>query len=325
MEPYQEEQHICGNPINDYFAQFYKAWDERSSTNEHYKTWLDPQNTGIQSLEGRNLYDDPVFERLSNIEIGDDPLNSSIQEGGYLAGHNAKPSTKYAEKFFGFESATLNGLYLMSSRYKYGSDQTIDILVWEGNQYPENIKKRQSVKIDTLRANKEIYLKFDQPVEVSGEFFVGYELSYDGSPIDTLAVYYSAGAEKNNNTMYAYDELNGWKKASELYEEDNYTLWVDVLAESVVHLSTKVLNEELTVKVVQKSKNLHVNASSQYIDKYEIIDINGVIVSNGKLNIEGEDANNVIIVLDGIPLGLYIFKLYLNERQITKKIIINRS
>ncbi len=318
----------CASPINDYFTQFYKAWDERSSTNVHYKTWLDPQNTGIQSLEGRNLYENSLYERLSNIEMVDAPLSSSIQEGGYLAGHNAKPSTKYAERFSGFKSATLNGVYIMPSKNKYGSEQTIDVLVWQGNEKPENIiVKRKGVKIDTLRMNEEIYIEFDKQVEVEGDFFVGYELSYNNSPVDTLAVYYSSGAEKNKNTMYVYGEPDGWQMASELYEGDNYTLWLDVLAESVVRGDVQIEIEEIPVKIFPvpaKNGNLYVNANYQYLDRYEILSYSGVIVSSKILNIGGKGANKAEIELDGIPSGIYFLRLYLNDKKVTKKFVISR-
>lgn len=239
-------QAYCGNPINDYFTQFYKAWDKNTEENAHFKSWLDPQNLGAQSLEGLDPYADNPFVRISNVETGDDAIDSDVTVDGYLAGHNVMQATMFAEKFTGIKSAIIKGIYMMPCDYKYGSGQTVDVMVWQGSESPQTLlSKKEDISIGSLTKNKEVYLELDDPVEVTGSFFVGYEINYEGSPIDSFALYVSVADSKVNNTMWVYHSSTGWEKAADVYDNSmHYSLWLDVLAESVVYGDTQVVLSE---------------------------------------------------------------------------------
>ncbi|WP_430931383.1 T9SS type A sorting domain-containing protein [Saccharicrinis sp. 156] len=315
----------CGNPVNDYFTQFYKAWDRNTELDEHFKPWLDPENIGVQSLEGLDPYAENPFIRLSNVETGDDPLATRISEGGYLGGHNAKQTTVFAEEFAGIKSASIKGVYIMPCEYKYGSDQTVDIMVWEGSQMPQSIiLKKEGVGIDTLREKREIFLEFDSPLEVNGSFFVGYEINYNGSPVDTMAVYHSANSTKVNNTMWVYHSSTGWEKASDVYDYGiNYSLWLDVLAESVVYGDTQVVpvdnSDVVLFPIPSIGDYVYVNSNQQFVDYVEIIDMSGRIANTQLINTTGD---KIPVSLNNLPTGVYILKLYLGNRQINKKFIV---
>jgi len=42
----------CGNSSSDYYGKFSMSWDYGSSSSSRLKDWLDPNNTGIQQLDG---------------------------------------------------------------------------------------------------------------------------------------------------------------------------------------------------------------------------------------------------------------------------------
>lgn len=47
----------CSFNFNDYYQQFHHSWNEFSDPNYNLKTWLDPINTGVISLDGYLPYD----------------------------------------------------------------------------------------------------------------------------------------------------------------------------------------------------------------------------------------------------------------------------
>ncbi len=313
----------CSSPVNDYYWQFYKAWDFRSQSNQQYKAWLDPQNSGVLSLNGANPYDHE-FTRLSNIEKGDSPTNTKISGGGYLGGHNKNKSTAYAERYVGIDSAIIKGFYLIPGQPRKKSDQTFSIAVWQGSYKPETLLvKKYNLALRSLSANQEEYLEFDTPVSVKGNFFVGYEINYNESPIDTLAVYYSARAQKNNNSMLVYNEATGWKYASELYQNINYSLWLDVLAENVVYGDTQIIpdirSEIVIYPVPVKGKTLYINSNGHFIEYAEVRDILGRLLSVEKMNSIGE---NLAVNIGHLPSGIYILKIRTENRWLIKKFVV---
>lgn len=42
----------CSSSINDYFAKFSESWDNYSNADQQLKTWLDPLNSGVVTLDG---------------------------------------------------------------------------------------------------------------------------------------------------------------------------------------------------------------------------------------------------------------------------------
>lgn len=48
----------CDNPVNDYYAKLYNAWDDYAENDEQLEHWLDPGNTGETLIQGYNPYED---------------------------------------------------------------------------------------------------------------------------------------------------------------------------------------------------------------------------------------------------------------------------
>jgi hypothetical protein len=60
----------CENPVNDYFSKFHLCWDYYPDSARQLKYWLDPSNSGINSLAGLDPYYYPdtlksIFELLT--------------------------------------------------------------------------------------------------------------------------------------------------------------------------------------------------------------------------------------------------------------------
>lgn len=300
----------CTSPKTDYFTRFYKAWDLNSQIDGQFAHWLDPGGTGNQSVVGLDPYENAPFTRLTNVEVGEVKEVSKLDEGGYMSGHNSLGSTLFAERFEGIKSAVIKGVYIMPGKSSLKSVQTIDLIVWEGINAPENVVARKNgIALNELRSNKEGYLEFANLVNVEGSFYVGYEINYSGSPIDTFAVYHSSNEGKLNNTMMVYSN-DSWEYASELYDGINKSLWIDVLANSVAYGDTQIIsNNDTNIILFPNPTNddyIYINSKKLLVENYEIISMSGYPLQYGDINLASSD---IPIYVADIPQGMYILKL----------------
>ncbi len=316
----------CTWPKNDYFTRFYKAWDFNSLDTCHFSKWLDPDNTGVQSLDGYDPSGDNSYVRLSNIEAGELPNKDNSEGLGYISGHNEYEITLFAEKFSGLKSARLHGIYLMAGESQWGSDQQININIWEGSSNPETIVlRKEGINIGDIRENKETYIEFTEPVTVTGTFFIGYEINYSTTPIDSFAVYHSldGSVDKVNNTMLV-NYNNSWKLATDVFGGEMKSLWIDALADMVVKGDTQVTTT--STKEIEVYPNPLINTSiaeldvnNSYVDHYCIYNTNGKIVEKSILMRKYSTPIN--IDFSDLPDGVYIIDVDFGDGHSYKKIV----
>ncbi len=207
----------CLSSVNDYYQKFYNAWDDYPEKTQQLKCWLDPQNTGVQYINGFDPYEliwlsgDTIsnIAESSNLALYNDNLN-----WGYLSGHNSDSIRFFAEKFNITEQKNLFGTFLNVASLYYTSDQAkITINVWNGDEHPEiSVLQKEVLMIDLLE--KELnFIEFDSVIRVYNTFFLGYQLEY-GNPLDTFAVFMSQQDENSshNTAMILYDD--NWEPVS---------------------------------------------------------------------------------------------------------------
>ncbi len=316
----------CGHQVNDYFSQFYKAWDHNSESTGQFAYWLDPENTGVQNLEGLDPYETNRDFRISNVQQGEIPAVERYQGAGYLSGHNDLGITTYAERFSGIQSARIKGVYIMPGQSVYSSTQSINLLVWNGNQTPTNlIAHKDGITLNELRKNKEVYVEFDTEIDVTGTFFVGYDIDYSGSPIDSFAVYHSSNENsKTLNTMMVKNN-NNWELASQLYGTGNKSLWIDIIADMVIWADTQVVpdftsNILIYPNPVVENTLLYFDSDKDYIQNYEIVGINGSVIEKHVVN---RLSHKYPININNLSPGLYLIKFLLADNHIVcRKFII---
>ncbi len=318
----------CGYPYNDYFTRFYKDWDLRSTSSEQFKNWLDPNDTGVDYLDGYDPYESKGIVRISNVEVDESPAKTLYSDGGYMSGHNSLTIDEYAEVFSGIESATLKGIYISPSVSNVSSDQTIDIEVWEGTSVPTTLVYTESgVSMSDLIKNREAYVPFSQDVDVTGTFYVGYKIDYSSATIDSFAVYQSASdAVKLNNTMMVNTGDN-WQYASELYDIGETSLWIDLLAQSVNYLGTDTDNVEYTYKdvylqpnpVVQDADIVYLNTRSNYVSECSIYRLDGSLVQTVSVNKNGE---KVSLPISKLGKGTFLFKFTFEDGSVVVKRLV---
>ncbi len=312
----------CSNSVNDYFAKLNMGWDAASSSADQIKTYLDPENVGLQACTGYDPYGEDAYERLTNIEDGESPaVNEIAGDGGYISGHNINEITMYAEKYTGIVSAIVRGAYIMPSVYTVASTQTVKIALWTGNDTPSNKITEVEAYVGELRTDKEIYIEFDQEYSVSGNIFLTYEIEYPAEGYDAFAVYHSGDEiTKSNNSMMMYNGSE-WVLASDYYDISNTSLWIDILARNVERGDTSIstLDEsEVLIGPNPLNSNILYITSQNVISQIELYNMRGEKVYMSSVNKSGE---KVSVVMPELVTGVYMLKVYIEDKSRIFKLI----
>lgn len=206
----------CSNPVNDYFERLDRSWDHYADSLKQLKHWLDPLNSGVETLNGMDGYKDADFcDAFTHLIDGDSPVLTPMlgklgQKQGYWAGTNDNNITEFVEKFSIPGNETLDGLSLGIAKLKINSAGTgshITINVYNGSQNPESLIYSKDVPLNNLVRGAMNFVGFDKTVQPEDTFFVGFDLSHVLF-VDSIAIY-QAVRVGNNNSLY-YKQNNTW-------------------------------------------------------------------------------------------------------------------
>lgn len=302
----------CSSPIYDYFNRFDVAFDYYSDSDKQLKCHLDPSDTGIRSMEGREYYWAPCT-RESAMD-GSAPVLGKLSSGGYLAGHNALGHAAYAQKFSFDEEQLVHGAYVVQHSSGYSNSNVNYLCVYAGGDVPGELLARAELpKYSSdgkfLISGGESFASFSGGVEAGTEFYVAVELEY-GSAIDSLGIYSASGSG-------AYFGSGGqWTSfASHPEAAGSRSLWIDPVVRSAASLGVEENSAE-NVEVI----SVYPNPSSGRFAiegfgddlSYRVYDL------SGRLCAEGEGREAVL----GLQSGTYLLTAADGERTASCKLLI---
>ncbi len=201
----------CSRPVNDYYAKFGEQWDKYPTPEESLKTWLDPDNKGINRLNGY----DPVapFEgrcdTISHIGNNEAKVLIPSDRWGYLTGHNDKRWTSFAEKMNNDTVVKIIGMEAYIGKV-HSSGSVVTFSVWTGDEFPVGgpmYAKKVIVSPDYRQYPMHVY--FEKTLEITGDYFIGYSIDY--SPVDTFAVCQSVKRPYEGLSAMYVEDGGVWK------------------------------------------------------------------------------------------------------------------
>ncbi len=205
----------CDNSIDDYFCMMAYQWNFSSLPTRQLKKWLDPLATGLLKLEALDPYLAPnVCNHFSDV-IPDEKyvVNKVVNGRGYISGHNSMRINSYAQEFVQTSKTTLSAFsvaFAKASSGVYNSNSTVNFQIYKVNEntgLPGAILKSILMPIKSLKAQSMNFVVLDQPLDVTGRYFIGYDINYYNTT-DSVAVYH-APARANIDSNRAYCNLNG--------------------------------------------------------------------------------------------------------------------
>lgn len=315
---------VCGSPTNDYFFRLNKAWSYYSTSTKQLKTWLDPTNSNVLKMAGKNPYESTPSLRMSNLQTSDvlGKVSLGNDKSGRLSGHNELQYTEFAEKFVSDTNNYLHGVYIVPFIGKYNANAPVYIKVYNGVNEPETLlatvlcnpkilnysssSNSFSQSNKTQFKDKENYVRFADPILVDPEFFVSYAIGY--SPVDSFAVYMTSNrAIDALNTAYYKDE-SSWKAFTEYpYNPVASSLWIEpVVQKAQENLIFYPSNEKANALLYPNpcTTELTIFRQETASAQFSLYSIHGIRIFT-KESIE----NPLSIDMKNVPSGVYFLQI----------------
>ncbi|MFC2100248.1 C10 family peptidase [Bacteroidota bacterium] len=151
-------------------------------------------------------------DTLSNL-LATDTITYYVwtSQWGYLPGHNGYLIPAYADKFSNSNLVSINSIRIMPAKITSGTSLSyITLKVYSGSgTNPGNTLGSQQVLLSSLTNGQWNTISLSNPVSVSGNFFIGFELNYS-TPQDTFVIYTAQNrGTSGTNSAYMYYN-NSW-------------------------------------------------------------------------------------------------------------------
>ncbi len=206
----------CSLPTNDYFEKFALAWDYKKESTKQLKNWLDPINSNVEKLDGMSLNSGktlckPVTNFKDNDSYAALQITNGITKKGYFSGSNLAGFTDFAEQFTFSKNCEVQGITIGIAKVKTNPSfpqSYINVQVYEGIGKPETLLYSEKFDIKKFWIDGMNYLKFQNSVKTTGNFFVSYNIQelHEG---DTLAVYMANRSADFTNSFFLKN-TTGW-------------------------------------------------------------------------------------------------------------------
>lgn len=232
----------------DFFFRFNRAWDQFPDSTKQLKHWLAPtlaeNDRNAISLGGLDPYAANPAKRLSTI-LPTDSLGTIMvlsPKNGALFGQNSFGINVFAEHFTTDSASALQGLYLMVNKGRYNQESPVVISVYEGGSKPGKLLTKATLNLTykdyvsgrfiritkTNFAEAENYLRFNKPIRVGTDFYVGYEVDNTiRNPSDSFYVYAAVKRKAEINTSWFASGLNWYPFSEHPYQPVNTSLWLE--------------------------------------------------------------------------------------------------
>ena len=313
----------CSETINDYYQKFDAAWDSYTDTDAQLKAWLDPDNTGTRILNNLEPFQG-IIEMLSNIQPDDSTTIIPVANWGYISGHNSLYSSAFAEHYYRNGSKYIYALKLnVSKAYASNINSGIKIMVWEGDDLPEQLIFEKDFYLFEFPPESETSIRLDTLILVDRHFFIGYSINYI-EPSDTFALYTAIHDDMSENSSFM-SRHGSWE-----YLNDGVRSYSASLAISPLVLDYYPENdsdygefpfEEVTIYPNPTSGILQILLKNKpegdvYITIYNLT---GNIIY--KEQVFQPEPNFQFHVNENIRQGMYLMKLEYNDKMVVKKFI----
>jgi hypothetical protein len=272
----------CSDPRRDWYYSFHEAWHPSDSANLQLKCWLDPVNSAQTSLDGFDPYAASRSLRLSNIlkqHLNDSvEINFTRRDTTAFDRISNMRKCEYAEEYYIADKAKIEGVYIVADdASEPDAELSITAVVYDSNRnkiceekFSPSFTEWQNSDSSFVQSPKvirerqqETFVKFTNPVTLSGRFYVGYTIAVS-SDLSRFAVYSLKKGATNQNTAWILE--NGkWIGATQ-YTEAGFpsSLFID----PVIRYTEGVSSEQIIKQ----------NAQSVRISKAD----NGLFVSFAK-------------------------------------------
>jgi len=259
-----------------------------------------------------------------------------FQQVPLFATNNTFGYTEFAEQFYAGDGVELRGVFVSSPPVSSISSMNIRIKVYSGENGPERLLYEQPynysyryfnntdfpVSSRDMRHNIENYIRFNEPVAVSGTFYISY---YDANGIPAGFSAFSAEARRVGSGIVStawMKNASGWVKSSENIENPiNTTLLIAPYVIGNTSTSVEPEKEQFKLVVYHSSEVKRIFIESNYdLVEWEIFYSSGIKIHHETIDIS---INRGSYSSTHLPKGVYIVRVRTVDGTVsTKKVLV---
>ncbi|OFX31465.1 MAG: hypothetical protein A2X08_17025 [Bacteroidetes bacterium GWA2_32_17] len=248
---------------------------------------------------------------------------------GYFPGHNGSLTKYYAEKVTNYTFSEVSGLIIPPVKcYSASPNNKVIFTIWDvDNQgLPGSVLGTKNVLINTFVPLIYKSVMFDTPVQVNGQFFVGYQLYYN-TPYDTFVVYMSPNRPNpiDNHLYLKKNASSVWQTPTQFFQDTmqvNVSLAISVIG-CLVGINVEEINMDSQISVYPNPTSDKINIelkdfvpSSFNCNLYDL--------TGRKIKIETFNTNTNFYEIDVSKFnnGIYLLEINVNNQRTVKKVSI---
>ncbi|OFY24825.1 MAG: hypothetical protein A2W98_06040 [Bacteroidetes bacterium GWF2_33_38] len=257
---------------------------------------------------------------ISNVLSTEMLKNPAATNSGYISGHNGDNISVFAEYFDYYIYTKVNGLIFPVAKAHATTDNSkVTFKVWSRDSLglPGAELGSQDIKINTLVETYFQVVEFDEPVDVYGSFFIGYEISYASA--DTFAVYLAEDRGNEGISTFYVKDGTTWENSADYYSYNTSSAIRPITC--VVGIDNR---EEINdIFVYPNPSNSLVNVDFMGISsKHRDIQVYDVMGRQISINVVKFSDNNYSLDFSNKSVGIYFLKISDSKSTITKKLSI---
>ncbi len=318
----------CDKPINDYFERFALSWDYKQDDSLQLKHWLDPLNSDVQTLAGKQFYKgENLCGAFTNLNDDDSykiiSIDNSEEFEGYWGGTNSVGITEVVEQFSIYGNEQLSGVSFGIGiiQQGIGANSEITVKVYNGSKLPETLIYSKNILIKDLVEDAMNFIGFDEIVEPNDTFFVGFELS-NMQPVDSFVVYQSLRPPNTDNFFY-FKQNENWQNFKD--ESLGYNSIANVFELVACNISdtpsdTPLVDNPLEIFVFPNPAQSVITMAAGKNISVENISVINLLGQNVEVKITKIHERKVEINLTGNVPGVYFIRFNNGEHFVSKKV-----
>lgn len=251
----------------DYYFRFNRAWSQFPDSTKQLKHWLDPVTpdsvpSTSMTLDGLDPYSNFPVSRISNVLKTDSVEKVYMATGwGSPFGHNNLETAYFAERFMVSDSSMVLGAYLMVGKGSNNSNKPITVTAYAGGNTPgrelgnavlnpnylDYTNGGFVTKTNYYFSNREKYLRFDKPISVGKDFYIGYKVNYPITAAEDTFYLYGALRKIGFNTAYFKQGRNWIQYPSHPTNPMSTALWIEPVIAGDTIRTIKDTTTQITV------------------------------------------------------------------------------
>lgn len=330
---------MCSSPRGpDYYGSLTQLWDAVGSINNPnpISFYLNPTGASTRQMNGLNPYQQQPYTRSSNFKPADKATKQLYQQSPFFATHSPLGYNEFAEQFHADTDIKLQGVFLSSPATQNIADMNIRIRVYVGEEKPDRLVYEQPFNYNfryfgnnsfhdsnrSMDYQTENYIRFDQPVNISGTFYISY---HEANGVPSGYTTFNAESRKIGSGIVSTAWLknsSGWVRSSENIENPlNTSLLIVpyVMGKNNTTVEPEKEQTELTVYHSNEMKRIFFESNIELLE-WEIFNALGIKIHQESTDIS---MNRGSYPSAHLPKGVYVVRVKtLDGKVATKKVLV---